>query len=137
YRTAVPIRRRRARRRSSTSTVLAHSHRDEHTGAPPPIVTRRRPHDRAGTVRAPRAVVVSPAGLEGQQRRFDVVAVWDRVVAAIRGGVHGDDVGAVGEVGAAGDGEVPVVFVEDGQPAAFGGDVEPAGARVVGEDGGV
>jgi hypothetical protein len=35
----------------------------------------------------------------------------------VGGGVDSDDVGAVGEVGAAGDGEVPAVVVQDGEVA--------------------
>ncbi|WP_146067884.1 hypothetical protein [Streptomyces sp. Ru72] len=53
------------------------------------------------------------------------------------GGVDGDDVGAVGQEGAAGDGEVPVVVVGGGDSAGFDGDVEVAGGGVVGEDVGV
>src|SRR5205085_7825046 len=52
--------------------------------------------------------------VEGQQGRSAIVAVRDRVVAAVVGGVQGDDVGAVGEGGAAGHGEPPVVVVGDG-----------------------
>src|SRR5262249_9613892 len=72
-----------------------------------------------------------------QQGRLAAVALWDRVVAAMSGGINCDDVGSVSKVGAAGDGEFAVVFVEDGEPAAFGSDVEPAGGRVIGEDVGV
>jgi hypothetical protein len=79
----------------------------------------------------------SAAGVEGHEGRSAVGSVGDGVVAAVGGRVDGDDVGVVGEVGAVGDGESPVVLVEDGQPAAFGGDVEPAGGGVVGEDVGV
>src|SRR5207253_2565500 len=51
--------------------------------------------------------------------------------------VDGDYVGAVGELGAAGDGQVAVVVVGDGDPARFGGDVQAVVAGVVGEDVGV
>src|SRR4051812_48137059 len=72
-------------------------------------------------------------GVEGQQRRVSVTAVRDRVVAAVHGGIDGDDVSAVGEVGASGDTQVPVVFGQDGQPAAFRGHVQPAASGVEGE----
>ncbi|MGW7522033.1 hypothetical protein [Streptomyces sp. NPDC054783] len=59
------------------------------------------------------------------------------VVAAVGGGLDGDDVGAVGQARAAGDGRVPVAVVGGGDPAGFGGDEEAAGRSVVGEDVGV
>jgi hypothetical protein len=43
----------------------------------------------------------------------------------------------LGPVRPAGDGEPAVVFVEDGDPGPFGGDGQPPGTRVVGEDVGV
>src|SRR5262249_59223861 len=70
--------------------------------------------------------------LEQQESGLTVVGVRDWVVAAVGGGVDSHDVGAVGEVGAAGDGEPAVVLVEDGDPAAFGGDLKPTGTRGVG-----
>lgn len=61
-------------------------------------------------------------------------AVGDGVVVAVGGGVDGDDVGAVGEVIAAENGESPGVLGEHGDGPAFGGDVEPLLGLVERED---
>ena len=63
-----------------------------------------------------------------------VGSLGDGVVAAVGGGVDGDDVGVVGEVTAAENGELPVVFGQHGDGAAFGGDVQATHAGVVRED---
>src|SRR5712691_7643632 len=60
-----------------------------------------------------------------------------RVVAAVGGGVDGDDVGAGGEVAAPGDGEAPAGVVQGGDPAGFGRYVQAVRAGVVGQDVGV
>src|SRR5947207_837457 len=80
------------------------------------------------------SVPALPGGLVDRECRVAVGSVGDGVVAAVGGGVDGDDVGAVGEVGASGDGEVPVVGAEGGDPAGLGGHVQPSYARVVGQD---
>jgi hypothetical protein len=46
---------------------------------------------------------------------MSIASVRDRVVAAVSAGVDGNDVGAVGQWGASGYGQLPVVLVENGQ----------------------
>src|SRR2546423_10925881 len=89
------------------------------------------PEPKAQHVRARHGAEGSWGGFEDEQRRVAVRSMWDGEVAAVGGGVDGDDVGAVGEVAAAGHGGVPVVYVEGGQPSAFGGGVDLGGGRIV------
>jgi len=62
-----------------------------------------------------------------------VHAGGQRVVGVVGELVDGDHVRAVGEMIRSGDAELAVVQVEQGDPAAFGGDLEPVRARVVGQ----
>lgn len=92
------------------------------------VVRRRSPHFEARVGHEPVQEVapVAPSGYGpvSEEGRVAAAAVGDRVVAAVGRGVDGDDVGAVGEVGTAGDRQAVVVVVQDGEPAGFRGDVE-------------
>src|SRR2546421_12829932 len=97
--------------RSATATVL-------------PLMSPVAPS--AGQPRAGRGAGTCPVSRGGpvhQESRGAVVAVRDGVVAAVGGGIDGDDVGSVGEAGAAGEGQTGVVGVGGGGPAGFGGEV--------------
>ena len=63
-----------------------------------------------------------------------VGSLGDGVVAAVGGGVDGDDVGAVGEVTATENGELPIGFGQHGDGAALRGNVQATHAGVERED---
>lgn len=75
-----------------------------------------------------RRVDRSVVGLD-EQHRVTGRSAGDRVVGAVRGEVDGDHGGAAGEVVPPEDGQVPVLFGQHGDIAAFGGDGQPCGAR--------
>ena len=86
---------------------------------------------------SPCPVVDWSAVASDEQHRVTARSVSDREVGAVRGGVDGDQVGAVGEVVPPEDGQVAVLFDQYGDIAAFGGDGRPCGAPVVGQPVGV
>lgn len=114
-------------RHSALSFRLRHGAYGLHIGQPrsyvaaPPHFEARVGHEPVQEV-AP--VAPSGYGPVSEEGRVAAAAVGDRVVAAVGRGVDGDDVGAVGEVGTAGDRQAVVVVVQDGEPAGFRGDVE-------------
>src|SRR5262245_37183789 len=65
-----------------------------------------------------------------QQRWPAVLALGGWEVGAVAGGVHSDDASVVGEVPAANDTDSAVLFVEDGQPVALRGDLQPSRSRI-------